>query len=158
MFMWFVRLLIEALPIFYIRIELLLYLYTMFSKTSYPWASNQYMVHSTAGIKSSTATISVSVELCMFSFCFVEPKIGKNIPIDRTQPVCSLMFQCTDNDPSIQHFSMQLVLALRINGMFLVTLIYFIIWANLDQSKLLGSITLLVRNEIALQVSSLAAW
>ena len=47
MFMCFVRLLIEAFTLFSKRIALLLYWYTILSKTSYPWMYNQYLVHST---------------------------------------------------------------------------------------------------------------
>ena len=114
------------------------------------------MVHSTAGIQSSTSTISVSVELCVLSFCFVELKMVNPFPINRPPPVCHLMIGCTANDPSIYRFSMPLTLLLRKIGRFPVPLIYFIICTNLAQSSLSGSFTLVVRNEIALQVLILA--
>ena len=56
----------------------------------------------------------------------------------------------------IQHFSMPLPLALKISGKLLLPLIYFIIWTNLSQSPLSGSIILVVMSEILVQVSVLA--
>ena len=146
MFLRFVHLIIEALPVLSKIIALLLYWYTMLSKTSYHWASNQYLVHSTAGVQSSTATISVSAELRVFSFCFVELKMGNTLPIDRPPPVCPLMFGCTTNDPSIHHFSMPLPLSLMISGRLLVPMIYFIRWTNLAQSSLSDFLSIVVGN------------
>ena len=113
------------------------------------------MVYSTEFIQSYTSTISVSVELRVFSFCFVKLKMVNPLPIYRPPPVCPLVLVCTVNIPSIHHFSIPLMLALRISGRFLVHLIYFIIWDNLDQSPLSGYLTLMVRNEISVWVSGL---
>ena len=95
------------------------------------------------------------MELPVFSFCFVELTIVNPVPINRTPPVCPIMFGCTMNDPSIHHFSIPLLLALRISGRFLVPMIYFIRWINLAQSLLSGSLTLVARNEITVQVYGL---
>ena len=51
---------------------------------------------------------------------------------------------------------MPLLLALRISGRFLVTLIYFIIWNNFSLLSFSGSLTLEVTNEIAAQLSDLS--
>ena len=156
MFMCFVRLLIEALPLFSKIIALSLSWYKIFSKTSYPLSSIQYMVHIMVDIQSSTTKFSVSVVLHVFRFCFVKLEMGNPLLVDITPPVRPLVFGCNMNDPSVHQFSMPLPLSLRISGGFLVTLIYFIIWTNLAQSPLSGSLTLLVRNLIVVQVSGLA--
>ena len=155
MFMWFVRLLLEDLPFFSKIVTLLLSLYTIFSKTSYPWTYNQYLVHSRAGMQSSTAKFSVSVEIFMFSFYFVELIMVNPLPIDRPPPVWPIVFGCNAIDPSIHHFSIPLSLALIISGRFLVPLIYFIRCTNLAQSSFSGSITPMVRNEILVKVSGM---
>ena len=155
MFMYFLRLLLEAFLLFSKRIAFLLSWYTIFSKTSYPWASNHYLVHITAGIQSSTAKISVSVDIFVFRFCFVELAMVSTLIIDRPPPVRTLIFGWTVNDPSIHHFSMPLPLALSIICRFLVPLLYFIRWTNLSQLSLAGSFTLVVKNLIAVQVSIL---
>ena len=156
MFMWYMHLLLGALLLFSKIIEFLLSWYIMFSKISYPWASNQYLVHSIAGIQSSTATIPVSVELRLFSFCFVELKMGNPLTVDRPTPVCPLMFGCTANDPSIHNFSIPLPLKLSVSGGFLVRMIYFIRCTKFSQSSFSGSLNLVVRNKIVVQVSDLA--
>ena len=153
--MCLLRLLIEALPLFPKEIAPLLSCYRMFSKTSHPWAFNQYLVRIMSGIQSYTAGISVSVEICVLSFCFVELTIINPLHIDKPPPVWPLMFGCTANDPPIHNFSMQFLLELRIIGRFLVYLIYLIIWTNLTQLSLSGYLTLVVRNKIAVQVSVL---
>ena len=92
----------------------------------------------------------------MFSFCFIELKMGNPLPIDRPPPVVPLMFGCTANDPPIHHFSMPLLFSIRMSVWFLVPLIYFIIWTNLSQSSFSGSLTLVVSNEIVVHVSGMA--
>ena len=118
----------------------------------------KYLVQHTAGMQSSTATISDSVELRVLSFCFVELTMGKPLPMLRPPPVCPRISGCTPNDPSIHHLSIPPPLALKVRGNFLVPLMYFIRWVNLDQSSVSGSLTLVVRNAIAVQVSGLARW
>ena len=127
-----------------------------FLKKMHPWASNQYLLYSKADILSSTAKISVSVKLCVLSFCFFLLTMGNLLPIYRPRPVCPLMFGCNKNDPKIYHFSMHLLLELRISGKFLVSLIYFIWWTNLNQLLLSGSITFVASNETVVRVSGLS--
>ena len=129
---------------------------TMFSKTAYNWAPNQYIDHSTTGIQSYTDTTSVSSDICVFRFYFVEPTMANHLPIDGPPPVFPLLFGCTANNISIQHFNMPLPLALRISGKLFVTLMYLIRWNNFPQYSLAGSLTLLVRNETTVHVSVLA--
>ena len=153
--MSFVRFLLKTLLFFSKILALLLSWYKISSKASYPWAFNQYLVRIMSGIQSYTAGISVSVEICVLSFCFVELTIINPLHIDKPPPVWPLMFGCTANDPPIHNFSMQFLLELRIIGRFLVYLIYLIIWTNLTQLSLSGYLTLVVRNKIAVQVSVL---
>ena len=117
--------------------------------------SSQYIVYSTSGIQSSTDTLSISVEICVFRFCFVEPKMGNPLTIDRPAPVRPLILGCTVNDPTIHRFSMPRSLSLRVSGILLVPLIYFIRWINLARSSFSGSLTLVERNKTAAHVSSL---
>ena len=86
----------------------------------------KYWVQQIAGMKSSAPTISVSVELWVLSFCFVELTIGNPHPKDNPPPECPLMFGWTANDASTHHFKMPLPLALRISGSVHVPLRYFI--------------------------------
>ena len=88
----------------------------------------------------------------MLSLCFVELTMGNNFTIDRPLPVCLIIFGCTANDPSIHHFSAPLLLEIRISHRFLLHLIYFIKWTNLDQSLLSGSLIIMARNEIVAHV------
>ena len=125
-------------------------------KMLYPWASNKYLVHSTSVIQSSTATTSVSSELHVFNFWFVELSMVNPLTVDRPPLVSPLIFWCTAKDISIRHFIIPLPLALRISSNLLVPLIYFIRCTNMVQLSLLGSLTLMVRNETAVHVSDLA--
>ena len=107
-------------------------------------------------MKSSAATISVSVELRVLSFCFVELIMGNPRPNDNPPPECPRMFGCTANDPSTHHLRMPLPFALRTNGILRVPRRYFIRWTSLAQSSLSGARTRVVRNATAVQVSGLA--
>ena len=109
-----------------------------------------------AGMKSSAPTISVSVELFVLSFCFVELTMGNPRPIDRPPPEFPRMFGWTAKDASTQHFKMPLPLALKIRGIVRVPLMYLIRWTILVQSSLSGSRTLVVKNAITVQVSGLS--
>ena len=128
----------------------------MLSRTLYPCASKKYRVQQIAGMKSSAPTISVSVELRVFSFCLVELTIGNPLPKDSPPPECPRMFGWTANDASTHHFRMPLPLALRIRGIDRVPLRYFMRWLSFFQSSLSGARTLVVRNAMAVQVSGLA--
>ena len=71
---------IEAFPLFSKRMELLLSWCRQLSLTLYPCAAMKYRVQQMAGMKSSMHTISVSVELFVMIFCFVELTIGNPHP------------------------------------------------------------------------------
>jgi hypothetical protein len=116
----------------------------------------KYRVQQMAGMKGTAPTISVSVELRVLSFYFVELTIGNPHPRDSPTPKCPCMLGCTSNDASTHHFRMPLLLALKISGIIRVPLMYLLRWTNLVQSSLLGARTLVVRNAIAGQVSGIA--
>jgi hypothetical protein len=84
--MCFVRLLLEAFPFFSKRIELLLSWNKTLSLTPYPCAYIKYIVQQMAGMKSSAPKISVSIELRVLSFFFVELTIGNPRPSDSLPP------------------------------------------------------------------------
>ena len=107
-------------------------------------------------MKSSVPTISVSVELRVPSFCFVEITMGNPCHKDNPPPECPHMIGWTANDVSTHHFKILLPLALRISGIVRVPLMYLIMWTILSQSSRLGAHTRVVRNAIAVQVSGLA--
>jgi hypothetical protein len=86
MLMCFMRLLLEAFPFLSKRIELLLSWNKTLSLKPYPCAFIKYRVQQMAGMKSSAPTISVSVELRVFIFCFVELTIGNTRPSDSPPP------------------------------------------------------------------------
>ena len=79
-------------------------------------------------MKSSAPTSSVSVELRVLSFCFVEITIGNPRPKYNPPPECPRMLGWTANDASTHHFKMPLPLALRISSSVLVLLMYLIIF------------------------------
>jgi hypothetical protein len=105
----------------------------------------KYLVQQIAGMQSSTATSSASVELRVLSFCLVDVTMGNPRPNDSPPPVCPLISGCTAKDPSTHHLSMPVEAALNISGRVLVPQRYLIIWANLVQSSVSGSLTLVVR-------------
>ena len=84
-------------------------------------------------MNSSTPTISDSVELLVFNFCFVEDDIGNHVPIDIPPPECPLIFGCTLYDPSTYHFKIPVPLALSVRGKSIVPLMYIIRCANFNQ-------------------------
>ena len=67
-------------------------------------------------MKSSTPTISDSVELLVFNFYFVEYDIGNPVPVDSPPPKCPLLFGCTPYDPYTYHFNIPVPLALSVRG------------------------------------------
>ena len=107
-------------------------------------------------MKSSAPTSLVSVELRVLSFCFVERTMENPRLKDNSLPEYPRMLECTANDASTHHFKIPLPLALRISGSMRVTLMHLIMWTILAQSSRSGAHTLVVRNNTAVQVSSLA--
>ena len=86
MLMCFVILPLYALPLFFKIIELLLSWKMMLSVKPWSRAFKKFIVPKIPGINSSTPTTSDSVDLQVFSFCFVEADIGKHITIERPPP------------------------------------------------------------------------
>ena len=155
-FICLVRLLLEAFPFLYRRIELLLSWNKTLSKTPYPWAYIKYRFQQISGIKSSSPTSPVSVELRVTSFCFVELTMGNMRPKDNPPPEFPHMLGWTENYASTQHFKITLLLALRISSIVRVPLMYLIIWPILSRLSRSGARTLVVRNVAAVQVYGLA--
>jgi hypothetical protein len=81
--------------------------------------------------------------------------MGKPRTRDSPLPECPRLLGCTENDASTHHFKIPLPLALHISGIVRVPLMHLIKWTNLFQSSLSGARTLVVRNVIVVQVSSL---
>ena len=138
------------------RMELFLYWYGKLSLTLYPCAEMKYQVHQMAGMKLSTPTIYVSMELFVLIFFFVELMIGNPRPKDNPPPECPRILGWTANNASTHHFKIPLPLALRVSESLLVPLRYRIRCTNLAQSYLLGARTLVVRNVMDVQVSGLS--
>ena len=80
--------LLEAFPLFYKIMELLLSWCRQLSLTLYPCAAMKDMVQHMSGMKLSTTTISVSVELFVLIFCFLKLTIGNPRPKDKPTPEC----------------------------------------------------------------------
>ena len=154
--MCLVHLLLKAFPFFSKRIEILLSWNRTLSKILYPWAFKKYRVQQIAGMKSSAPSISVSVDLRVSSFCFVELTMGNPLPKEIPPPECPHVLGWTANDASTHHFKIPLPLALRISGSVRVPLMYLIMLTILSQSSRLGARTLVVRTVTAVQVSGLA--
>ena len=100
-----VRLPLEALPFRSNRIELLLSCNNKFSMIPYPCDNRKERVQQIIGIISSTPTNSLSVELHVFNFCFVETEMGNSLPIVNPPPVRPRMFGCTANEASTYHIN-----------------------------------------------------
>ena len=67
-------------------------------------------------MKLSTPTISYSVELLVFNFCFVEDEIGNPVPIDIPPPEFPLISRWTPYDTSTHHLNIPVPLALSVRG------------------------------------------
>ena len=109
-----------------------------------------------AGMKSSLPTISLSVELFVLIFCFLELKIGNPRPKDNPPPVCPRILGWTASNASIHHFKIPFTLALRVSGILILPLRYCIRFTKLSQFSSSADRTLVVINSMAMQVSCLA--
>ncbi len=105
---------------------------------------------------SSTPTNSLSVELLVFNFCYVETEMGNSLPSVNPPPVCLHMFGCTANGASTYHINNPSLSAPKITGRSRSPLRYSIRWHSLSQSSVSGALTLVVRNAIAKHVSGQA--
>ena len=102
--MCFVIFLPDAFQLFSKIIELLLSWCRQLSLTLYPFSVMKYWVQKISGMKSSTPTISVSVEIFVLIFYFVELTIGNPRPKDNPPPECSRILGWTANNSSTHHF------------------------------------------------------
>ena len=91
----------------------------------------KYWVLQIAFMKLLTPTISVSVELSMLRFCFVELTIGNPCPKDKPPPEFPRISIWTENDASTHHFKISIPLALRVSESLCVPLMYHIRCTNL---------------------------
>ena len=107
-------------------------------------------------MQSSTPKISVSVELWVLSFYFMEVTTVNPLPMESPPTLCPLMLGWTANDSSIHHFRITVPPPPRMSGIFLVLLRHFIIWANFFQLLVSSSLTLVVRNTTDVQVSGIS--
>ena len=78
--------------------------------------------------------------------------MGNPCPIDSPPPECPRMLGWTVKYASTHGFKIPLTLALRVRGSVRVPVRYRISHTNLSQSPLLGSLTLLVKNDMYVQV------
>ncbi len=86
----------------------------------------KYLVHRIDDIMLSIPTSLLSVELLVFSFCFMELMIGNPVPIVKPPPVCPRMFGCMGNDTSTYQLSIPLESAPKFNISSVVDLRYSI--------------------------------
>ena len=105
---------------------------------------------------SSTPTNSLSVELLVFSFCFVEAVMGNCLPIDKPPPVWPCIFGCTANKALTYHINSPSFSAPKTRGWALSFLKYSMRWRSFSHSSLLGALTLIDRNAINRHTSGLA--
>ena len=77
-------------------------------------------------------------------------------PKDKPPPEYPLILVWNANDASTHHFKIPLPLVLRINRSVHVHMMHCIKCTSLEQSSLLGARTLVVKNLMNVQVSSLA--
>ena len=138
-FMCLMRLLLEAFTFLSRRIELLLSLNKTFSKTLYHQAFKKYQIQQIAGMKLSAPTSSVSVELRVLIFCFVELTIGNPHPKDNPPPESPRMLVWTANYAFIHQFKLMLPLEVRNSSRVSVHLIYLIMWTILAQLSRSGA-------------------
>ena len=154
--MCFFLLLLESFPFFSKIMELLLSWCRKLSLTLYPCAGMKYQVQKIADMKSSTPAISVSMEIFVLIFCFVELTIGNPLPKYKPPPEWPRILGWTANNASTHHFKIPLTLALRVTERFLVPLRYCIRCTSIPQSSSSFACTLVFINSMAVQVSGLA--
>ena len=116
----------------------------------------KYWVLQIAFMKLLTPTISVSVELSMLRFCFVELTIGNPCPKDKPPPEFPRISIWTENDASTHHFKISIPLALRVSESLRVPLMYHMRCTKLVWFSSSGDCAFVFINVIAVQVSVLS--
>ncbi len=152
--MCLVRLLLEACPFVSSSIALLLSWSKMLLLTANPWAFKKRCTQSICGIKSSTATISLSVELHVFSLCLVDLSKGNPVPMVIAPPVCPFISGCTLNDASTYQLKTPVPLAASINSNPCKLRRYSTKWQSLRQMSMSGPLTLAAGNGKINRISS----
>ena len=85
------------------------------------------------GIRSSAATSYVSVELLVFSFCFIYGEMKDPFPSEAVPPVWLLVSGWTPKEPSTHHLKIFVESALKIRGRVSVARKYLIKHTSLVQ-------------------------
>ena len=98
----------------------------------------KYRVQNIACMRSSAPTSSVSVELRVLIFCFVEVTMVNPRPKYNPPPEFPHVLVWTANNVSTNHFKIPLPLALQISSSVRMPLIYLIMWTILAQSSRSG--------------------
>ena len=106
-------------------------------------------------MQSSTGTSSASVELLVFNFCFLDKVVIEPLPIVIDIPVWHFMSGCTAWAASMLHLVSPVPSRDRAKHSVLVLHRKFIIRWNLNQSCVVGSLTLVHRNATTNRMSGL---
>ena len=101
------------------------------------------------GIRSSAAKSSVSVELLVFSFFFIDVEMKDTFPSEAVPPVYIMVLGWTPKEPSTHHLTILVESALKIRGRVGVARKYLIKRTSLVQSSSSVKSTLVVRNATA---------
>ena len=108
----------------------------------------KYLHHIIIPRTSSILTSSASVELPVFSLCFLTMFMSAPLPIDIVPPVCPLKSQCTPYEASTHHLIMLSESAFICLFMFKFPFRYISSFFSFPQLSLSGFFTLFVRNNI----------
>ena len=133
--MCFVRFVLDYLPIFSMSITLMLSWCNLRSPTAYPSPSSKYLDHRHYGKALSYPTISASVELLPFIFCFRDSSILNPDPMDIITLVAPLQFGCAAKDASTHHLMTLIMLDLSMNGRCRVPVMYLSTLTRFPQSS-----------------------
>lgn len=152
----FVYLLLDCLQLISNKIALLLSCCTTACLVPYPCSCRKYKLNNILGMASSTLTKLLSVELNVFTFCFLEKPMTGPLPSIIPAPVWPLQSLCTLCDASTCHFVFVMSLIVIHRGSDLVPFKYFNTHFALPQSSSSGCFTLVVRKATAVLIPLLA--
>ncbi len=147
--MCFVFLPLDICPFFVSSRVLILSWYSPLHYTSYPCSCMKCSNHNISGINMSAMSSSVSMELCMFSFTFLEQLVVAPFPIVNTAPPRPLQSPCTLCEPSTYHYNIPRFSMLNFSFRYFVPFKYLSTLISFPQLSLSGSFMLVVRNAAA---------
>ena len=136
MYVCFVWLPLDNLPIFSRSIALRLSWYMTKSSTLSPWASIKYFDHGNAEIILSSPICSNSVEILEFIFCLFYMLVTYIFPRNIVAPLWIQKYGCIAYDVSTHHFTMFILSNLIINGMWIIYQMYCSTCHNFCQSSM----------------------